>query len=247
MNQRTKQPADPVNSLQSILMAHFPKQESQFKRYLNEGVTLKLFAGELITKNCERDHDFLLYYISSGKCKVGFERSDGSFFTLDTRGADCMILSEYSSVASFSKDQLRIIAVENSILVAFTKSQCYDLVCRDPRFFEEFLYFTNVFYSELTHRLLNTAHLSADQKLLTWLDKLCQAGTPDEDGVYSVHCELTQSEIADLLLIHLTTCNKLLSQLTKERIIRKTKDQLFIYRLDFIRHYLDTGAKVLTE
>jgi CRP-like cAMP-binding protein len=94
-------------------------------------------------------------------------------------------------------------------------------------------------------RILMTAGLSSSQRLLSWLAKLCNKTQPNTRGWYKIPCTLTQQQIADILFIHVTTCNKLFSRLYKEGIAERTRSHIVIYQFDKMKQYLEEDWKLL--
>ena len=235
-----------VDDFNSILMPmpKFPTRELCFNKYAHLGTKHKLFQGEFINSCCNSNDDPYLYYIESGKILIGFERADGSVLSIAHRVKGNAFQCEYSGFASFSNDRLKNIALENSLLVSFSKKQFKELIKEDDQFMEDFLYIVHMYYATVGQRLLNTASLHANQKLLTWLDKLCKINFPNEQGHYAIECNITQQNIADLLFIHVTTCNKLLAELEREGIIKKTKEFLYIYDLNKIEKYMEYNSRM---
>ncbi|MGE4273069.1 MAG: Crp/Fnr family transcriptional regulator [Desulfitobacterium sp.] len=186
-----------------------------------------------------------MYYILSGKLNVCFQRVDGSYLFIATREAGNVFQSEYCGFASIAGDRLKFVAIENSVLVSFSKKQLFDLMEEDRQLMDDFLYVVHMFYATLCHRLMNTASLSSSQRFLTWLDKLCKTNTPDQNGHYIIQCDLTQQQIADLLFIHLTTCNRLITGLEKEKILRKTKSHIYVYDYKKVNEYLLDENKII--
>lgn len=234
---------DDLNSI-LIPMPKFPTRELWLEKYIHLGTMHKLFQGEFINSSCNSNDDPYLYYIVSGKILICFERADGSILSIAHRVKGNAFQSEYSGFASFSNDRLKNIALENSLLVSFSKKQFKELMKEDDQVIEDFMYIVHMYYATVGQRLLNTASLHASQKLLTWLDKLCKTNSPNEQGHYAIECNITQQTIADLLFIHVTTCNKLLAELEKEKIIKKTKTHLYIYDANKIEEYLEYNSKI---
>lgn len=229
----------------SILMPTHAIKKLNFEQYLHLGKPHKLFHDEFINSICYLDDDPYLYYIASGKIQICFERPDGSLLIIAHRDAGNAFQSEYCGFASISGDKLKFIAIENSVLISFTKKQLFELMKDDKQVMDDFLYVTHMFYATLCHRLMNTACLHTSQRFLTWLNKLCITNSPDEQGHYAIKCNLTQQQIADLLFIHVTTCNKIIAALEKERIMKKTKNTIYVYDLKRINDYLSDETKIV--
>ena len=224
----------------AILTNRHPQRESKFVHYIDRGRMEKFFEGETIAKGCNGDDDPYLYYIVSGKVKICYQRSDCSELVLFYRERGNIFQAEYKRFASICSDRLRFIAAENTVAVAFTKAQVYELFCEDKELLDEFLLTVHLTYASFAQRLVNTAYLTSGTRLLTWLNKLCAFSEPTEEGYYELPCDLTQQQIADLLFIHVSTCNKLFSFLEKENLVKKTKNHIVVYDWLKLREYLET-------
>lgn len=187
-----------------------------------------------------KDEDLYLYYIVSGSVKVLYLRKDLSTLELFHREKGNILQTEYSHFASICNDRLRVVANENTVVSAFTKGQFYELLQKDKMLFDEFLYIVHITYATFSHRLINTFGLSAGEKLLHWLNKLCSITPADCFGGYKLPCQLTQQQIADLLYIHVTTCNKIFSLLEKRRLVKKEKSYIYVYNWEKLNDYLES-------
>jgi len=229
----------------SILMPSYPTKKLCFSKYVHLGKEYKLFQGEFINNCCNQREDPYLYYIVSGKMQLCFERADGSILSIAQRETGNAFQAEYCGYASISDDKLKFIAQINSVLVSFSKQQIFELLKVDDQLLEDFLYIVHMTYATFAQRLMNTASLHSSQRLLAWLDKLCKTVDPDAQGHFTIRCNLTQKQIADLLFIHVTTCNKLIAGLEKEKIIEKTKSHICVYDSAKIKEYLAHENKII--
>ncbi len=118
--------------------------------------------------------------------------------------------------------------VENTVLVSFTYAQTYELACQDPRAFEDLVYISHMSFGQFAHRLDNVSSSSASHRMLTWLKKLMDVNAPDADGQYRILCNMTLQDISDHLLIHITTCSRLVTALKDKGIVDRTKKYLVI-------------------
>lgn len=216
-----------------------------FDRYKHLGKLHKIFCDEYITCSCNDGDDPYLYYIDSGKIQICFERSDNSTLIIAHRYAGNVFQAEYLGFASISHDRLKFIALENSIIISFTKNELFALLKQDDELMDDFLYVVHMTYSTLCHRLMNTSSLSSSQRFLTWLDKLCMSAGPNPQGHYVIPCHLTQQQIADYLFIHVSTCNKIIASLEKEHILIKTKTQIIVCDLEKLEKFLLSESKLI--
>lgn len=227
------------NDCRAVFLGYWPHKFSRLVNYLDLGKEHRIFINEKIDNQIRGEEDPFLYYILSGKFKLSATNYNGDLidFTYCTAG-NFMWLNSPSPMVELC-NLSRPLAVENSILISFTRAQFHQLISNDALLFNEYLEGISSYCLQLKQRVLMTAGLSSSQRLLHWLDKLC-LGTPCEaDGSYKIECELTQQQISDLLFIHVTTCNKLFARLTFEKIARKTKKSIIVYNHDLLKYYLE--------
>lgn len=227
------------NDGRAIFLGYWPHKLSRITQYLHLGREHRIFKGEEIRNQLKDDDDPFLYYILQGKFKLRASYHNGELidFTYCTDG-NFMWLNTPSPMVELCNLSSPL-AMENSVIVSFTKSQFHKLISDDAELFNEYLDGISSYCLQLKQRVLMTAGLSSSQRLLQWLDKLCR-GTPREaDQSYIIECDLTQQQISDLLFIHVTTCNKLFAKLASENIARKTKKKILVYQHEKIAYYLE--------
>lgn len=216
------------NDATSIVFMSALHHKVDCNRYLDQGSTIKLFVDEEITSVCKDAEDFYLYYVKSGAVEVGMRRGSEILSVFYIRSEGDAIIGSRQGFLVFGTSQSIIRAVRNTVLVAFTYQQVIEFMQTDSKFLEDYLYSMHMNMAQMGHRLDTTAHQSSSQRILVWLEKVCEANTPDEDGVYRIPCNLTIDELSGLLLIHYATCNKLLKSLKEKGIVNKTKTHLEI-------------------
>ena len=199
-----------------------------FADYLERGTQVKLFKGETIATACRQPSDPYLYYVVSGRVEAVFRRDDGTHMRLYERGAGNAFQSEFAGIASQGATRLRFSAMENSVIMSFTYAQVQKLVAEEPRAFEDLVYVTHLTYGQLGHQLDNVNAQSTSRRILVWLKKLVDTSEPDADGRYRIPCELTVQEISELLMIHVTTCSRLLAALKRKGVVDRTRHELVV-------------------
>ena len=225
-----------------VYLGEMPFKLNQLEKYLSFGQEFRYFSGESIVKI--RDDSFI-WYIKSGSFKICVSRSDGTEIDFSyCRSGSILQVNQFVMNASIW-DPAYFVATENSVAVKFNRKQFYELIKQDPILFDEYIDNASSYSTLLKQRLLITAGQGAAQRLLTWLDKLCCCQEPEQNGTYIIKCELTQQQIADLLFIHVTTCNKLFSKLSKNGIVRHMKGKLVIVQHDMLREYLEQDWKII--
>lgn len=212
----------------TVLIPVLPTRRLVFGDYLDRGTRHKLFAGEYVDTVCRSGADPYLYYIESGAIGARFVHADGTSLQLYRRDAGGAFQGEFAGIASIGTTRLRFTALENSVLTSFSYDTLYELVKEDPRAFEDLVYTAHMCFGQFGHRLDNMSAQSSSGRILAWLKKLKDTNTPDADGVYRIVSDMTVQDISDLLLIHVTTCSRLLSALKAKGIVDRTKRYLII-------------------
>lgn len=212
----------------AVLIPLKPLRPLVFGAYLERGIRHKMFAGEYVDSVCRTEDDPYLFYIVQGTIAAEFMHEDGTSLTMYKRSEGNAFQSEFAGIASLGTAHLRFVAVENSVTVSFTYAQIYKLVQEDPRTFEDLVYISHMSFGQFAHRLDNTSSPSASHRMLVWLKKLMAVNAPDADGQYRILCNLTLQDISDLLLIHITTCSRLITALRDKGVIDRTKKYIVI-------------------
>ncbi|MBS5451142.1 MAG: Crp/Fnr family transcriptional regulator [Coriobacteriia bacterium] len=212
----------------SVLIPSSSFQPLTFAEHLDTGTQLKLFKGEVFGTVCRHEDDPYLCYVVSGHIDALFLRTDGTHMRLYERGAGNAFQFEFAGIASQGATRLQFCATENSIVVSWTFRQVRDLVASDPRAFEDLITLTHLTYGQLGHRLDNVDAQSTSRRILVWLKKLVDTAEPDADGTYHIDCDMTVQEISDLLMIHVTTCSRLLAALKRRGIAERTRKQIVV-------------------
>ncbi len=216
------------NDETSIVFMSALHQRVDFTRYLDQGTVVKLFVDEKIDAVCEGEDDIYLYFVKSGALEAGLMRGADSYTVFYVRGEGDAVICSRQGFLSFGINRFALKAVRNTVLVGFTYRQTMEFIRKDEAFLEDYLYVSHMNMAQMGHRLDTTAHQSSSQRILLWLEKLCEANEPESDGVYRIPCNLTIDELSGLLLIHYATCNKRLKSLKERGVVRKTRTHLEI-------------------
>jgi CRP/FNR family cyclic AMP-dependent transcriptional regulator len=211
-------------------------------KYLSVGRELRYFVGDSL---CSLQKDGFFFYIKNGSFKITVQRPDGTNTDFSYCRAGTVLQTNRLVMDTKPWDPADCVAMENSVVVQFTREQFRLIIANDSLMFDEYVDNASTYTSLLKQRLLVTAGLNSGQRLLTWIDKLCQCNEATIDGVYEIDCPLTQQQIADYLFIHVTTCNKLFSKLNKERIVRYQKGKLTVFQYQKLQEYLEKKFKII--
>ena len=137
-------------------------------------------------------------------------------------------MAQYNDYAALGPYEARIIADENSVLFIFTQRDLFELTQKDPDIFYEFVNASHMSIAQMGHRLSLITNQRTITRVTMWLLKLCALTEPKKDGSCVIPCDMTLSQLADYLSIHITTCTKLLATLEDEGIIRRTRSNITV-------------------
>ena len=175
------------------------------------------------------DPDDLYYYIDEGRIRITFMQESGEGVFVYQRNAGNAFMCEYNGLARIGDYAARFTAVKNTVLYAFTQNhQLYDLIREDKDVFFELIYVYHMSFAQFGHRISGTGNHSAIARFTMWADKLCATRTPTDDGIYIVPCTLTIKTLSQLLMVHVTTCNKLILSLEGRGIVQRSRGELRI-------------------
>ena len=203
-------------------------------RYAASRPEQRYFAGEMVFP----DENMFIIVVKQGKFNLCVEKADGSLFVYTQTMPGCCIKCSESILLPNQLDTPIMIAAENSVITSFSRDDFYALVSKDKAVFDEMMDFSTFFSHLLRERLLIVGGLPANIRLLTWLDRLCECYPQETDGSFQIACDLTQQQIADLLFIHISTCNKLFSSLEKEKIAVYRRREIKVCRRDKIKQII---------
>lgn len=229
----------------AILIPTLPYKKLRFEEFIDQARKRKLFKGEYIDLICNGKDDRYFYYVQKGQIKCCLENYDGKQVVLRYHNEGNAFQAEYHHFASIGQSHLKYIATKDTVVFAFTMQQLFDIVREDFELFDEFLYVVHMNYSQVGHRIGGASIQSSSKRMLIWLKKLCEVREPDVDGVYRIDCNLTLQALSDILLVHITTCSKLMTALETQGVVERTKTQLLVKDYEKLRAYCNEENPVL--
>ncbi len=229
----------------AILIPTLPFKKLKFGDYIDQARKRKLFKGEYIDLACADKDDRYFYYIEKGQMKCCFENEDGMQIVLYYRNEGNAFQSEYRRFASIGQNRMKFIATKDTVVFAFTQRQLFDIVRDDFELFDELLYVVHMSFAQIGHRIGTSGIHSSSKRILTWLTKLCEVREPDERGVYDIECNLTLQALSDILLVHITTCSKLMTALETQGVVERTKNHLLVKDYEKLLAYCNEENPVL--
>lgn len=221
----------------SILIPTLPFRQLKIVDYIDQGKKKKLFKGEYIRTSSTTIDDPYYYYIDEGQIVATFEKESGNGTPLYWRNAGNAFSAESGDFASIGRYKARFVATQNTVLFAFSKHQLYQFIQEDPELFYEFIYVCHMSFAQMGHRISNTGYQSSTKRMIMWLQKLCATQKQNEDGSYDIVCNMTLQQLSELLLIHITTCTKLIAALENEGVIKRTRTHIHVTNPSLLEQY----------
>lgn len=221
----------------AVLIPTMPYRQLKIADYKDKARKRKLFKGEYIFGKASEHDDLYYYYVEKGQLSCSFTKINGEPVVLFYRNAGNAFSVEYGGIASLGGYKMHYIATTDTVVFGFTEKQLYDICLEDPEVFYEFVFNCHMAFGQMGHRISNSAVASSMQRVVVWLLKLCSVREPDSEGVYAIPSNITVSQLADLLSMHVTTCSRLLSQLESEGVILRGRKEIKVLDKEKLRGY----------
>jgi CRP/FNR family cyclic AMP-dependent transcriptional regulator len=206
-----------------------PFHQLKIGSYIDQARKRKLFKGEYITVSTATKDDLYYYYVEKGQLRCSFTKINGEPATLFYRNAGNAFSIEYGGIASLDGEfKMRYVATKDTIVFGFTQQQLYNLMQQDPDIFYEFILVCHMAFGQMGHRISNAGVSSSMQRIIIWLRKLCAVNNADENGVHVINTNITVQQLAEMLLIHPTTCSRLLTALESDGAIQRSRTQITV-------------------
>jgi CRP/FNR family cyclic AMP-dependent transcriptional regulator len=222
----------------AVLIPAMPFHQLKIGSYIDQAKKRKLFKGEYITASANDKDDLYYYYVEKGQLRCSFSKINGEPATLFYRNAGNAFSIEYGGIASLDGEfKMRYVATKDTIVFGFTQQQLYDLMQQDPAIFYEFILVCHMAFGQMGHRISNAGVSSSMQRVLIWLKKLCAVTKADKDGAHIINARITIQQLAEILLIHPTTCSRLLTTLEADGVIRRSRTQIIVFDVTRLADY----------
>ena len=125
------------------------------------------------------------------------------------------------------------------MLYGFSQRQLLAFAEEDPEYFFEFVRVCHMTFAQIGHRVANVAHQAPDIRYAMWLQKLCTATNPNPDGSYSIPCNMTIRQLAELFMMHETTCTRLIAEFESHDLAYRRKSELYVPSAARLQQYTD--------
>lgn len=212
----------------SILVPTQPFHRLKISEYKELGRKKKLFKGESLAINARTIDDLYYVYIDEGCVSMVFEQESNLRIVIHRRSAGNALMGQYNGYAALGPYEAKVVAEENSVLFLFSQRDLLDLMQKDPDLFYEFVNVSHMSIAQMAHRLSLITNQRAITRLVMWLLKLCALVESEKDGSCIIPCDMTLSQLADYLSIHITTCTKLIASLEEDGIIKRTRSSITV-------------------
>lgn len=215
------------------LFGRLPPIDCAFEQYFDRGKCLKIFQNERICFDQESQENLGVFYVQTGLLKLSARRPYHDATLNFCFYGEKTLLERRVSKALFGRGEIYVEACENTVAYGYTHEAFFEILRQDETLFQQYTQLHSAQMSLQFQRMELTACLDAGQRVVGWLVELCRQVCADEAGEHFIPCRLTQQEIADYLLIHVTTFNRVFSELKKECLVEKNRNGFLIH--DFER------------
>lgn len=212
----------------SILIPTQPFHRLKISEYKEFGRKKKLFKGETISINARTIDDLYYVYVDEGCVSMVFEQESNLKLAVTTRVAGNALMGQYNEYAQLGPYDAKVVAEENSVIYIFSQRDLLNLIQEDPDLFYEYVNVAHMSIAQMAHRLSLITNQRAIARLTMWLLKLCALSESEADGSCIILCDMTLSQLADYLSIHITTCTKLIASLEEDGIIKRTRSSITV-------------------
>jgi CRP/FNR family cyclic AMP-dependent transcriptional regulator len=222
----------------AVLIPTMPFHQLRIGSYIDQAKKRKLFKGEYITASTVNKDDLYYYYVAKGQLRCSFTKINGEPAALFYRNAGNAFSIEYGGIASLAGEfKMRYVATKDTIVFGFTQQQLYDLMQQDPEIFYEFILVCHMAFGQMGHRITNAGVSSSMQRIIIWLRKLCAVNKTDAHGAHVIATTITIQQLAEMLLIHPTTCSRLLTALESDGVIQRSRTQITVPDIQRLADY----------
>lgn len=224
---------------QSILIPTLSFGPLKIAQKVDLGTCRKLFKGEVLTLKATTPDDPYFFYVEQGQMCLYNQRETGENAVIFWRNEGDAFSTEYGGFASIGKYPARFMATKNSVLYGFSQRQLLEFSKEDPGYFYEFVRVCHMAFAQMGHRVANTSGQAPGMRLAMWLQKLCATSAPNPDGSFSIPCNMTVRQIAELLMVHEATCTKLFSEFERKGIAWRGKGVIHVDDVRLIEKYVE--------
>lgn len=224
---------------QSILIPTLSFGPLKIAEKLAYGQQEKLFKGEALNRKVITPDDPYYFYIEQGQICLYNRRETGEGTAIFWRNQGDAFSTEYGGFASIGKYPAQFIATKNTVLYGFSQRQLLAFAEADPEYFFEFVRVCHMTFAQIGHRVANVAHQAPDIRYAMWLQKLCTATNPNPDGSYSIPCNMTIRQLAELFMMHETTCTRLIAEFELHDLAYRRKRELYVPSVARLQQYTD--------
>lgn len=204
---------------------------------LTHPLTPYLHLGKLITLNkgegvqCNTPNDDFCFYVKSGELLLSSFKENGTIFYGKSlnEGSLTRLKKLYENKSSIMAEY---VAVKKTEIVIFSKSTIIKLIQSDENVLRELItsYETEAEY--LVARMISASNSSSISKILSYIYRLIDLEEDVKDGIYKIDFTITQKDLAQMLSVHETTCNRIFAKLKEANILIKKANKIIIYDMD---------------
>lgn len=212
-----------------ILFGELPPLAGGLDPYLEQGTRMKIFRNERISLDRDSLESLGVLFVHTGLLKLAVHRPLSDTALTFCFYGERTVLECRGGMGLPDRSRTYIEACQNTIAYAFSHEKFLEILGCDEGLMSQYDQMQAAQLSLLLQRMELTACLDAGQRVVGWLIQLCRQSEPDGNGGYWIPCLLTQQEIAEYLMIHVTTFNRVFSELKRNGIVEKQRGGLRIH------------------
>lgn len=224
-----------------ILTGTFPLTIAQLQMYQSLGREIKVFEGESV--NLPGHRDSFVLFLRTGSLAASVSQPDNLSFRYMVYPTGSAVFYPVLLPTGPLSRSWSLTAQTNTVLSVFSYIQIQSLLKQDNTLLEQYMDFMLKQQLLLQMRTLMTASLTSSQRILTWLYELCQCISDAPSDEVLIPCSLSQQDIADILILHTSTCNKSFSTLRQKKIAFKEK-KLIRVNYGKLMEYIEKDWKI---
>ncbi|TCX53469.1 Crp/Fnr family transcriptional regulator [Dehalobacter sp. 14DCB1] len=205
----------------------------RLEKYVHLGSTRPFCKGSVVLSQGSETNNVM--YVQSGCLAVSMGADDGHNKFLFQIGEQSIGMTTFLS----ENHELQIVAVKDSVVCFFTIEEVLKICHEDEQLIVDIIQnlSSKVYYFMTQSRDLNFSRPAS--RVFRFLYNLCLHDGKQIEDYYIIHSNLTQKAIGEITGTHYVTVSKLLTILEKQKVLRKTKDAIYVYNLEKLKNMIN--------
>ncbi|WP_368294191.1 Crp/Fnr family transcriptional regulator [Dehalobacter sp. TBBPA1] len=181
-----------------------------------------------------------ILYVKSGCLGVSIGSDEGYtkfLFHIDEKTIGATINTNEDN------SEVQVYAIRKSTVYFFTLEDILEIFNEDKQLFLEVI--QNILDKSycLMAKTRDLSYCRPSSRILRFIYNLCVSKGKLVDNYYIINTKLTQKTIGDITGTHYVSVSKLFKMLEEQRILKKTKDRIYIYNLSKLASMIDEVLK----